>query len=735
MEILCFWAGIALIYIKSAYPLGLIFACLLIRGRYNYLAWFIIAIFYAFSHQWQHSDQGFPSEKIIAKAEIEGEVISIPLATKEKTQFQFLARRLNDQPVKAIILLACYNHCPLFKAGEFWHFQAKIKQPQNLANPGSFDYASWLDARHIHWVGYLKPSFAKRLSSEKPQQFLLRLREHLATRLVQKMSNEEALGILQALSLGLTTHIDKAQWQLFRQTGTTHLMVISGAHIGLIAGFSFKLIKIFWSRIPSLCLRFPATQAASIAGLTAALSYALLAGFAPPAQRAVMACFFLFLRYFLSSRLTAWQTWRYALLAVLLYEPHCVLLPGFYLSFIAVAILIFSNQRLSCRGFKKVISLQLACLIGLMPLTLYWFSYGAINGLLANLLAIPLVSFIVVPLALLSTLVIQVMDSSSLLLPVTISIKILLVYLKWVDSFSEVNLQFSFATFLYPLALMIGMGLCLLLPLKKLLLPTIALIISALFPGKERLKQGELRVNILDVGQGLAVVVSTANHHLIYDTGMKFYQGSDMGKLAIIPFLDRLGVSYLDKIVISHPDLDHRGGLFSLEEKYPVKELLVNQVSYYHRGKNCHQFPAWKWDGVSFRFLPITKQFKDKNNSSCILKIENKAGSLLLVGDIEKLAEDYLVETYAEQLKADVLIIPHHGSKTSSSYAFIKQVAPKQAVISAGFDNRYHFPHQQTIDILKYFHINTYNTANRGMITAQFSNNKKTGYKLFCYQK
>ena len=221
------------------------------------------------------------------------------------------------------------------------------------------------------------------------QQNFLILREQLAATMEEYLPKGPTLGILQALTLNVTSNIDKEQWELFRRTGTTHLMVISGSHIGLVAGFCYCLIKWLWSRSGRLCLYCPASKMASLFGFFAALLYALLAGFEPPSQRSLFACFFLFLRTFLSQRFTVWQAWRYGLLLVLLYEPHAVILPGFYLSFIAVAILILINQRIAGGKIKKALCIQLACLFGLMPLSLYWFSYGAVNGLFANLLAIP----------------------------------------------------------------------------------------------------------------------------------------------------------------------------------------------------------------------------------------------------------------------------------------------------------------------------------------------------------
>ena len=288
------------------------------------------------------------------------------------------------------------------------------------------------------------------------------------------------------------------------------------------------------------------------------------------------------MRNFSSQRISVWQSWRYALIAVLIFEPHSVFMLGFYFSFIAVAILILINQRVKRTGICKMVSMQFACLFGLMPLSLYWFSYGSINGLAANLLAIPWVGFVVVPMALVIAFL-----SPWVIIPGSVtllkwSIDGLLYGLKMIDSFGMFNVSFTYTEALSPLALMAAMCLFVFLPLYRLFPSAGILVIASLFPNYEKVKMGDTTMDVLDVGQGLAIVVRTAHHALIYDTGMKFYQGGDMGKLAIIPYLNALGINKLDMVVISHPDLDHRGGLVSLEEKYNIKALVIGSGTMYH---------------------------------------------------------------------------------------------------------------------------------------------------------
>ena len=314
------------------------------------------------------------------------------------------------------------------------------------------------------------------------------------------------------------------------------------------------------------------------------------------------------------------------------------------------------------------------------------------------------------------------------------SVKLLLYYLNWVDSFSQINLTTSFQTLLGPLSLMTAMILILLMPWRSWWHVIGCLLIGAVFPGQNRVANGDVVVDVLDVGQGLSVLIRTSSHVLVYDTGVQFYQGSDMGAMVVVPYLKTLGVKKLDKIIISHPDLDHRGGLISIETAYPGTELIVDDPVFYHRGVSCHTQHEWVWDGVRFRFFSLPAEQKSKNNTSCVLQIIHPSAQVLLTGDIEKQAEAKLVQLYGDKLSSTVIVVPHHGSKTSSSMSFLDAVSAKYAVISYGYDNRYHFPHAQAMDAYKAKNVLTYNTVSCGMTSILLSS-KSDSIKPFCYNK
>ena len=717
MEILCFFSGIAFFYLKNPFPIYFATALFFIRPKIKLFFCFIIAIVWSYFHQLLIADYGLSNTNSLKNVLIEGYLYSIPSKSVNKTQFQFLANRINNMPVKVNILLSCYKNCPEVHAGENWRLRANIKKPINLANPGGFDYEGWLSSRHLNWVGTIKKNSFQRLNIKDKSFPLIKFRENLATNLKSIIKNEEILGVVEALTIGLTNHIDKKSWDLFRRTGTTHLIDISGEHIALITGISYWLIKLIWKNLKRLCLRYPSPKIASIGAILIATIYALVAGFAVPTQRSLITCCLIFSRAFLSQILSYWQAWRYALLAILIFEPHSVFMLGFYFSFIAVAILILINERIKTKGIKKMFYMQLACLFGIMPLSLYWFSYASINGLAANLIAIPLVSFIIVPLALIITFL-----SPWVIIPGSVYILKWLILslfscLRFIDSFTILNINYTFISAYSPLGLIAALTIFTFLPLARLIPATLILLIASIFPKYEKIIYGDAKINILDVGQGLAIIVRTAKHTLIYDTGIKFYQGSDMGNIAIIPFLKTLNIKYIDMVVISHHDLDHRGGLESIESNYPVNQLIVDGPIFYHRGTSCHNHQDWSWDEINFKFFAITKKLPGNNNNSCILQISNKNNKILFSGDIEKIAEKYLVDNYKEQLRSTLMIIPHHGSKTSSSPTFINQVSPKIAIASYGFDNRYNFPHKEALQNYNLRNITIFNTLTSGMIS------------------
>ncbi|OGV28428.1 MAG: DNA internalization-related competence protein ComEC/Rec2 [Legionellales bacterium RIFCSPHIGHO2_12_FULL_35_11] len=715
MEIFCFLSGIIFFYSRNLLSLFFLVSAFLCRFKKSYFISFIFALGLGYIHQLIISDTNMPIYPGVKNAIIFGEIISIPLASASKTTFQFRIYSINQQKVKTTALMTCYENCSDISLNQVWILNANLQKPHNLVNPGGFNYLQWLNSKHLYWVGVVK-KFIK-TKKKNPEHFtLLKFRNNLALKLEELNLESDVIGIVQALSLGISSKINKDDWNLFRRTGTTHLMVISGAHIGFVSGSIFFFIRFIWCRIGVICRRIPAQSAASIGAIFAALLYSILAGFSFSVQRSFIACILVLSRNFLSVQFSAWQAWRLGIFIVLMIEPHAALFPGFYLSFLAVAILVCMNKYILVNGIKKAILIQLSCLIGLLPFTIFWFGYGAVNGFFANLLAIPLVGFIIVPLSILFVIASQITEFNWILYILKFSIHILWKFLHFIDSFSFINLEINFSSFLQLISLCISGLMLLFLPLKVLRLPQLVLLLIGFLPKQDYVKFGTAKVDVIDVGQGLSILIRTKNHSLVFDTGMKFYKGSDMAQLVINPYLNKLGMKKIDKVVISHPDLDHRGGLDSLEKKFKISELIVDNPSVYKRGFSCHHYNDWEWDGIKFHFFKTNNLKFSKNNSSCVLKVASKNTSVLLTGDIELLGEKYLVAKYHGNLLSDFLIVPHHGSKTSSSKEFLDEVRPKFAILSYGLNNKYNFPHEKALVNYKNNSIATYSTAECGMI-------------------
>ena len=708
MEILCFVAGMLFYYKHNIYLYFFLLASVLFRPKITFILAFIFALIWGALHTILVQPK-IISDNLYGKTLlIKGKIVSLPKANSTKTQFVL------KPDVYSPILVNCYKNCSNVEINQYVIAKLKLRKPRNYLNPGGFDYVDFLNARHIFWLA--SSNSITILDTNTDLKNISVIRSKLKSNLENTHISQRSLAIVQALTIGFSSNLTENDWKLFRRTGTIHLLVISGAHIGFVAGFVFLLINFLWSRSSDLCLIMPSVNVASICAILVACSYSLLAGFSVSVQRAFIGCLLVFGRNFFKRKFISWQVWRIAIFTCVIYEPHYVLFPGFYLSFIAVAILYVVGSYFKVNKFYKTIILQLSCLIGLLPFTLYWFSYASINGFFANLVAIPLVGFIIVPLSLI--FLISTIFFNSILFGNFVSsiIDLLFWYLHLIDNYLNFNLEFSISLYgVLCFVLMIFIGLV--YPVKSLRLVFLFLLCVFILPKSHRVRNNEARIDVLDVGQGLAVFIRTHKHALIYDTGGKFYHGKDLAELVISPYLKSLNIKSIDMLIVSHPDLDHRGGLPTLEKDFKVQKLVVNNPKYYKRGENCHTLKQWTWDGVEFKFLPISTNYRKRNNDSCVLLIKTMAKSILLPGDLERDAERFLVNKYSHTLKADYLIVPHHGSKTSSSLEFLQMVSPKYAIFSYGYNNRYHFPDSTVVARYNNLHIKTFNTADGGMIT------------------
>jgi competence protein ComEC len=524
---------------------------------------------------------------------------------------------------------------------------------------------------------------------------------------VSVVEKNNYVGVLTALAIGDQAGIPAAQWQVFTRTGVNHLMSISGLHITMLSGLAFASSYWLWRRSARLTRALPARKAAALIGLLVALGYALLAGYGVPAQRTVYMLATIASMLWLSRTVAPSQTLAAALLVVLLLDPWAVLSPGFWLSFGAVALIFYVTvHRLRPPHWLVTYGrVQWAMSIGLIPPLLAMFQQVSLVSPIANAFAIPLVSFVVVPLTLLGT----VLPLDWLLSLAHQAMEVCGTLLEWLNNLPEaVWTQHAPPTW----SIAIGMFgvLWMLLPrgfparwLGLIALLPMFLVLPAVPP------EGALRLVIFDVGQGLAVAAQTHNHALLYDTGPNFNSEANSGNRILIPALRGMGIAQLDGLILTHDDNDHTGGALSILQGLPVNwlssSLAENHPLLQHASntRRCMDGQAWEWDGVHFEVLHPTaesyavEKIRD-NNRGCVLKISTGKHSVLLAADIEKESEWRLLKQHEEQLPATLLVVPHHGSKTSSVNAFVAAIHPRYAVFTVGYRNRFGHPRVEVVE-------------------------------------
>lgn len=586
--------------------------------------------------------------------------------------------------------------------GERWRFTLRLKRPHGHFNPHAFDYEAWLLERGIGATGYVRAGSkaAPPLRMGWRNGFLDRIeraREAVRDRFRRVLGETPAAGILAALAVGDQRAISNEEWRLFSATGVTHLMSISGLHVTLVSGLFAWLAASLWRRVPRLALALPARKAGALAAIAGALGYTLLAGFAVPAQRTFWMVAVVAFALWSGRIASPPRTLALALAVVLLFDPWAGLSAGFWLSFGAVALIFLVGIAL--RRDEPVLlqwaRIQWAITLGLAPAALFLFSQVSLVGPLANAVAIPLVSVVVTPLALAAA----VLPWDALLSLSAWLVQWLLQFLEWCASLPVAVWQQPAPPWWCLVAATAG-TLWLVAPRGvpwratglALMAPAFAWPVAAPAPG-------EAWVVTLDAGQGLAVLVRTANRALLYDAGPAFGTESDSGERIILPYLRAVGVSRLDALVVTHNDIDHSGGAASILQTLEVDRFLsslpgASPLLALAPAQRCAAGQAWEWDGVRFEMLHPAADAQERrtNNLSCVLKVTARGSAMLLTGDIEREAEAALLERDVGALRADVLLVPHHGSRTSSSAAFIAAVAPRAAVVPAGYRNRFGHP-------------------------------------------
>lgn len=690
--------------------------------RLSFLMFMVLAgFFYAAGWAQVRLNDALPAEWEGRDIQLVGVVADLPQLLERSERFLFDVERVETPGAVVPKRISIARYFSAFRAtaptgaknefhpGERWRLTVRLKRPHGTYNPHGFDFEVWALERNIRASGYMRPQHENaRLDAMvwRPAYLVEHLRERVRERFHRVLGEARYGGVLLALAIGEDGEIKAEDWQVFLRTGVNHLMSISGLHVTMVAGAAFALAFAGWRRIERWTLRVPARKVAAIAGLLAAGSYALIAGYAVPTQRtfymlAVIAAALWSGRVVSMSLVLCW-----ALLVVVLLDPWAVLSPGFWLSFGAVGLLVYALGGRLARPhwLREAAHTQWVVTLGLTPLLLALFQQASLISPLANAFAIPIISLLVTPLALLGAVIPvdvilaaahHVMAGCMWLLEACANLPVAVWQQHAPPAWTVVAAMLGVLWLLMPRGFPARwMGLVVMAPMF-LLLPAMPV-------------PGDLRATVLDVGQGLAVVLQTTHHTLLYDTGARYSEESDSGTRVILPYLRGAGIRRLDGMILSHDDNDHTGGAASVMQGVAF-DWLASPLAHEHpllanvsRAIPCVDGQAWQWDDVRFQMLHPGKQsevetHKD-NDLGCVLKVMTSFGSMLLPADIERVSELALLERYPEGLAADVLIAPHHGSKTSSTEGFVSAVNPQITVFTMGYRNRFGHPKAEVVE-------------------------------------
>jgi len=732
---------------------------------------------------------------------VNGFISSIPANNGDVQRFEFVitelsslntdGRRINQTRIhhkmpRKIRLSWYYGQA--VRAGEQWQLEVRLKPPHGFMNPGGFDYEAWLFQHGIDATGYVRKSALNQRQPDLPPALSMaallapinKLRQSLSQKIETiavntslrnqpgidyKSDQSSSFSLIKALAIGDKSSISNQQWRVLTNTGTSHLMAISGLHIGLAAFFAYLLIR---RLVPAFVMkRIPAQHIALSGGLLVAVLYALVAGLSIPTQRAIIMLFVLSVMMLLRRNHRPVDALGFALLLVLLLDPLAVLSVGFWFSFSAVAVIFIAlnssspgaNNQVTRKKkkdlyhsvwfkvsstLKQWIRLQLLITLFLLPLSLFMFQQVSLVSPVANLLLIPYVSFLVVPVVLVAIVCAFVLPdlaevlfrlAASLLdiiwpllsylaaLPYAIwvrgdidIIKLLLVTLAMLLLYFSGKLSFYIASKLQQSNFqqsnqqqVIQQQTIQQRTVWILRFVACLLFFPLFIATKATFNTGEYQLTVLDVGQGSAAVIQTQNHVAVFDAGAKFSDKLDAGSSVVLPYLRSQGIQSLDYLIISHGDADHIGGAQVILDTLPETGVIGKDIENLIASKKqyCVEGDSWHWDGVDFVFLSpaaaglsqdkIRVKRYQRNNQSCVLQVSSKAGSVLFTGDIEKRTEQNLLIRYGRQLDSDILLVPHHGSNTSSTAEFIAAVDPEISIFSAGYRNKFNFPNNKVM--------------------------------------
>ncbi len=788
-------AGLCLLQQQAALPtftgyvllfLVLFLFCLAVRWcqRARIVLYFVIALIAAFMWaagcaEWRLQQALSPSlegQELV----LTGVVTGLPDPASYGVRFMFQVEQSTLLDGKSVripehIMLYLYqkrgDQLTLIRAGERWQFRARLKRPHGNANPYGFDAEAWWLSSNIRATGSVQAKPQRKLQDVvlQPSALIARLRGLLRERIQNNLANKPYAGVIVALVMGDQRAIEQSDWEIFNRTGIGHLVSISGLHITMVAALFAGFMQWLWRHSfftrASLPLLIPAQKIAAATGLFAALMYVALAGFGIPAMRTLMMIAVVCIALWSGRMIVVSQSLACALIVVTLFDPWAVLWPGFWLSFTAIACILYatvgrmhefvenkpghsallyptehkkkliSDWLITWRdALRPAVTTQAVVTLGLLPLTMLLFAQVSLISPVANAFAIPLVSLVITPLSLVGVVLPTPLSAWCLGLAHQ-----LVVWLVMVLTYFS-NMDFAVWRGAQPDALAVVLAvigtLWLLAPRGWPLRWCGLLTWLPIFFQVPVAPTRGFWMTAFDVGQGNAVLIETATHRLLYDTGPQIGMHSDSGQRVLLPYFIKRGITSLDGLVISHSDMDHAGGALSLlkeirfgwvSSSLPSENPILQQVSQHHA---CAQGQSWNWDGVHFEMLqPRADSYAQTslkpNARSCTLRISWGDKAVLLTGDIEAPQEYALLERVPDRLHAQVLLAPHHGSGTSSTIAFLEAVAPEIAIFQVGYRNRYHHPKPEVFERYRQLGIQRFRTDEFGAIELEIDHSIK----------
>jgi len=664
-----------------------------------------------------------------------GAISGLPVSTSGNIRFRFKIQAVQNDDLAVLlgktVQLSCYR-CPLsIQAGQRWNLTLRMKRPHGYASWGAYDYEKYLYRHRIIAKGYIRLKGENHFINDSSVS-IHRSRQLLLDELQRVVGSGAGASIITALVIGVKSGFTTEQQAVLQSTGVSHLMAISGLHVGLaFTGIALLLSALMWP-VARVFEYWPRQRLVLVPALAGSLCYAALAGFSVSTQRAIVMLSVYVLCKFLARDVNLLKVLLVAMVVLLLIDPFSILDVGFWLSCGAVAIISIASinkERLS------LIQLQPKLWIGMLPLSVLFFGQVSMVSPLVNLIAVPIFCIVLIPVTLVTALVFSLgLDTIGTwgLQQLCAAFDVCFRVLEWANQleFARVYatplswwqwLLFALLVVLYLMSVR-GKGVLCLLLVASMFVNTAA-----------TLTDDELHVTLLDVGQGLAMVIETTNSVIVYDTGPKYSSGFTTADAVLLPFLRQRGIRRIDTLVVSHADNDHIGGLEAVSNAFELGNIITSRLDKVEGASECIAGQSWRHDQTTFSVIsPDVNTPQGSNNRSCVIVLEHYGTKILLSGDIEKSVERYLVKNSPQLLNADILLVPHQGSKTSSTGAFLDTVSPKLAMLAAGYRNHYGHPHLSVVRRYQERHVELLSTIESGSVLLKINSR---GWRKVLYRQ